>query len=280
MLFGLGAYGLWGVLPVYFKIIDKVTPLEILAHRVVWAFVVLLVVIAVLRRWALLVVASRSIALLAASTLFIAVNWFLYIWAVTSHHMVEASLGYFMNPLVNVVFGFAFFGERLLRQEKVAVAIAAVAVVWLTVAAGTFPWVSIALAVSFALYGLVRKIAHVTSIEGLTVETALLLPLAAGYLLDRREAGILAFGESRSLDLWLLAAGPLTAAPLLLFAAAVRRLRLTTMGILQYISPSIQFALAVLVYGEPMSATRLAAFVMIWISLAVYSSASISRPRS
>ena len=268
---------MWGVLPIYFRIIRAVTPLEILAHRIVWAFAVLLIVIASLRRWSLLAAASRSIALLAASTLFIAVNWFLYIWSVTNDHMVEASLGYFMNPLVNVLFGFAFFGERLLRQEKVAVAIAAAAVIWLTIGAGRFPWISIALAVSFALYGLMRKIALVTSIEGLAIETALLLPLAAGYLLYRYEAGVLAFGHSRSLDLWLLAAGPLTAAPLLLFAAAVRRLRLTTIGLLQYISPSIQFALAVLVYHEPLGANRLAAFVMIWISLAVYSTAGVAR---
>ena len=271
---------MWGVLPIYFKILGGVAPLEILAHRIVWAFAVLLVIVAVLRRWPLLAAASRSMALLSASTLFIAVNWFIYIWAVTHAHMVEASLGYFMNPLVNVLFGFAFFGERLIRQEKLAVALAAFAVAWLTIGAGTFPWISIALAVSFALYGLVRKIAHVTSIEGLTIETALLLPLAIAYLIDRRQAGLLAFGDSPALDLWLLAAGPLTAAPLLLFAAAVRRLRLATIGLLQYISPSIQFALAVLIYDEPLGVGRLIAFVMIWISLAVYSTAGFRRPSS
>jgi chloramphenicol-sensitive protein RarD len=245
---------------------------------VVWAFVVLLIVIAFLQRWPLLAAAWKRIGLLAASTAFIAVNWFIYIWSVTTNHMVEASLGYFINPLVNVLFGFWFFHERLLPREKVSIVLAAAAVLWLTFGAGTFPWISIALAISFALYGLMRKFAHVTAIEGLAIETALLLPLAIGYLLYRREAGILAFGTSRTLDLWLLLAGPLTALPLLCFAAAVRRLRLATIGVLQYISPSLQFMLAVMVYSEPFDRHRAIAFVLIWISLAIYSTASFKAP--
>jgi chloramphenicol-sensitive protein RarD len=279
IIFGVFAYLLWGVLAVYFKIVRAVGPLEILAHRIVWAFVVLLVVIAVSRRWPLLTTILRQrrvMILLAASTTFIAVNWFIYIWSVTHDRMVESSLGYFFNPLVNVLLGFLFLGERLLGREKVSVALAAVAVLWLTLSAGTFPWISIALAVTFGLYGLMRKLAGVTAVEGLAIETALLLPLAAAYMIHRARTGTLMFGHaSRSLDLWLLAAGPLTAIPLLLFAAAVRRLRLATIGLLQYISPTLQFILAVAVYKEPFGSERAVAFVLIWIAIAIYSTAGI-----
>jgi chloramphenicol-sensitive protein RarD len=214
----------------------------------------------------------RSILFLMATTCLIAVNWYLFIWAITSDHMVEASLGYFINPLVNVLLGFFFLGEHLRRTEWLSVAIAGAAVAWLAFGAGVFPWVSLALALSFGSYGLLRKIAGVASIGGLTVETVLLLPLAAGYLLFREQSGTLAFGHvSTRLDLLLLAAGPLTALPLLWFASAVRRLRLATVGLLQYISPTIQFTLAVTVYREPFDERRMVAFALIWVAIAIYS---------
>jgi chloramphenicol-sensitive protein RarD len=281
ILFGVAAYVWWGVVAVYFKIVRAVAPLEILAHRIVWSFIFLLATIAVLRRWpqlALVFAKRRTLALLAVSTTLIAVNWFIYIWAVTNNRMIEASLGYFINPLVSVVLGFFALNERLQGRERIAVLLAAAGVLWLTFGAGLFPWISLALAVTFALYGLVRKVSGVTAIEGLMIETALLLPLAFAYLMFRLDANVLAFGHmSRSLDLWLLAAGPITAFPLLWFAAAVRRLRLSTIGLLQYISPTIQFALAVMVFDEPFGSERLIAFILIWCAIVVYSTANIGR---
>ncbi len=275
LLYGLAAYGSWGFLAVYFKLIDVVAPLEILAHRIVWSVLVLVVLITATRGWPAMrqiVSNRRSILFLMATTCLIAVNWYIFIWAITRDHMVEASLGYFINPLVNVLLGFFFLGEHLRRIEWLSVAIAGAAVAWLAFGAGVFPWISLALAVSFGSYGLLRKIAGVASIGGLTVETVLLLPLAVGYLLFRDRSGTLAFGNvSTSLDLLLLAAGPLTALPLLWFASAVRRLRLATVGLLQYISPTIQFTLAVTVYREPFDEKRMVAFALIWVAIAVYS---------
>lgn len=275
VLFGIAAYGWWGFVAAYFKFVDVVAPLEILAHRIIWSVVVLLALVTFLRRWrsiAAIFRARRPLLFLLASTVLIAINWFVFIWAVTHSRMVEASLGYFVNPLVNVVLGFLFLREKLRRVEWSSVAIAAVAVVWLTAAAGVFPWISLILACSFGLYGLVRKLAGVPSIDGLTVETVILLPIAFIYLLQREVAGTLAFLHlSPGLDLLLLAAGPLTALPLLWFAAAVQRLRLATVGLLQYIAPTIQFLLAILVYSEPFGRNRFVAFLLIWIAIAVYS---------
>jgi chloramphenicol-sensitive protein RarD len=274
ILFGVAAYGFWGIVAVYFKWVREVPPLEILAHRIVWSLAVLLAGVTLFRRWPLLAAVvrnRRTIRYLAVTTCVIAGNWFLFIWAVTSNHMVEASLGYFINPLVSVLLGALVLREQLRRWEWISVAIAAGGVLWLTLASGVFPWVSLVLALSFGLYGLLRKLAGVAAVEGLTVETALLAPLAASLLFYRAGEGTLAFGSrSLSLDLLLVLAGPVTALPLLWFAAAVRRLRLATVGLLQYISPSIQFTLAVLVYGEPMNRARLAAFAIIWGAIVLY----------
>ncbi|HEX7705728.1 MAG TPA: EamA family transporter RarD [Thermoanaerobaculia bacterium] len=280
VLYGIAAYGWWGVVAVYFKIVRAVPPLEILAHRIIWSVVMLVLIVAVSRRWTALrtvLVSRRSLLFLLISTILIAVNWFVFIWAITRDHMVDASLGYFINPLVNVFFGFLFLGERLRRVEWVSVAIAAVAVLWLTLGAGVFPWISLVLAGSFGLYGLVRKLARVSSIEGLTVETTFLLPLALGYLFFLARSDALAFGDERSLDLLLIAAGPITALPLIWFAAAVSRLRLATIGLLQYIAPTIQFTLAVAVYREPFGPERFIAFGLIWLAIAIYSADNFRR---
>jgi chloramphenicol-sensitive protein RarD len=275
LLYGVAAYAWWGFVAVYFKLVRSVAPLEILAHRIIWSVAILLVMVTVARRWNAVrrvVTSRRLLGALAASTALIAVNWFVFIWAITRDHMVDASLGYFINPLVNVLLGFLVLRERLRRWEWVSVAIAATAVIWLTVGAGVFPWISLTLAFSFALYGLVRRLAGVASIEGLTIETAILLPLAVGYLVHRASAGTIAF-NSRGVwfDLLLVAAGPITALPLLWFAAAVQRLRFATVGLLQYISPTLQFFFAVAVFHEPFDSGRLVAFVMIWIAIVIYS---------
>ena len=278
LLYGVAAYAWWGFAAIYFKLVHEVPPLEILAHRVVWSIVILVLLITMMRRWpsALAVVRSpRALLWLTASTLLIAVNWYTFIWAVTRNHMLDASLGYFINPLVNVVFGFLFFGERLRTWEKVSVALAAVAVLFLAVTAGVVPWIALLLATSFGLYGLVRKLAGVSSIEGLAVETALLLPVAIAFLLWRGQQSALAFGGSLRIDLLLIAAGPVTALPLLWFATAVRELRLATVGLLQYIAPSLQFMLAVAVYHEPFRGAKPVAFLLIWIAVAIYSTDNV-----
>lgn len=277
LAFGVGAYVFWGVVAIYFRFVRSVAPLEILAHRIVWSVVVLALIVAISRRWTLLrgaIRVPRSVGLLFVSSILIAVNWLVFIYAVTTDHLVDASLGYFLNPLVNVLLGFLVLHEKLRRIEWLSVGIAAVGVTWLIAGAGVFPWISLVLAITFALYGLTRKVAGVTSIEALTIETAILLPVAAAYLVYRAAQGTLAFAHvSTSLDLLLVAAGPLTAIPLLLFASAVRRLRLATVGLLQYISPTIQFVLAVAIFHEPFGKERLIAFAIIWTAIAIYASA-------
>lgn len=275
LLFGVAAYAWWGLAAIYFKAVGIVPPLEILAHRIAWSVVVLVLLVTITGRWraiAAVIAAGKPLLFLLASTILIALNWYVFIWAISASRMVEASLGYFINPLVNVLFGFLFLGERLRTWEWVSVALAGVAVGWLTLGAGAFPWISLVLAVSFALYGLLRKLARVASIEGLTIETVLLLPLALGYLVMLDRGDRLAFGaHGWELSALLVAAGPITALPLLWFAAAVRRLRLATIGLLQYIAPTLQFMLAVLVYGEPFGGARVIAFALIWSAIALYS---------
>jgi len=279
ILFGIATYGFWGFVAVYFKLLVGVSPLEILAHRIVWSVVVLVAIITILRRWpelALVARNRRSLRLLLMSTVLIAANWFVFIWAVTHNHLVEASLGYFINPLVSVLLGFIVLHEHLRTIEWLSIALAAMAVTWLAVGGGTFPWISLSVAFSFGFYGLVRKMAAVPPLEGLTIETAILLPIASGYLLHRAAAGTLMFGHaSHSLDLLLMAAGPITAIPLLWFGAAVRRLRLATVGLLQYMTPTIQFCLAVAVYHEPFGSRKIVAFALIWCAVAMYTVANL-----
>jgi chloramphenicol-sensitive protein RarD len=280
--YALGAYTAWGLIPAYFKAVAPTPALELLAHRVLWSFLLLLAVgvwqdrLQALRRAAF----DRAVlARLALSTLLIAVNWLIYIWAVFGGRIVEASLGYFLTPLVNVLLGVVVLKERLERPVAIAIAIAAAGVVWLALLGGRPPWISIGLALSFGSYGLVRKLAHgVGAVAGLTVETALLTPLAIGYLFLARAHGTLVFGHGpATLDVLLLLAGPITAIPLLMFAGAVRRLPLTSLGVLQYISPSVQFLLAVLAYGEPFTAPQAAAFSLIWLALALFAVHSLRR---
>ena len=279
ILFGIATYGFWGIVAIYFKLLVGVTPLEILAHRIVWSVVVLVAIITILRRWPTFALVARnrnSIQLLMVSTVLIAVNWFVFIWAVTHNHLVEASLGYFINPLVSVLLGFIVLHEHLRTIEWLSIGLAAMAVTWLATGAGTFPWISLSVAFSFGFYGLVRKIAAVPPLEGLTIETAMLMPVAGGYLVYRAAMGTLMFAHtSHSLDLLLIAAGPITAIPLLWFAAAVQRLRLATVGLLQYITPTIQFCLAVAVYHEPFGSRKLVAFALIWCAVAMYTVANL-----
>lgn len=281
LAYGVAAYGLWGFMPLYIKAVSAAPVLEVLSHRIVWALALLLTLTwrqGQLAGFRAAFRPGRGLAILCVSTVAIAANWLVYIFAVVHGRMLEASLGYYINPLVNVLLGVIVLHERLERPVKVAVAIATVGVLWLALRAGHLPWISLVLAASFGTYGLMRKLAPMGAVVGLAVETALLLPFAGGYLVWAAAAHRAAFlSGPRSLDLLLLLAGPVTALPLLLFAGAARRLELSALGLLQYLSPTVQFLLAVLVYGEPFDAARAVAFGFIWTALVLFAIHSLRR---
>jgi len=272
--YGLLAYLCWGFFPVYFKAVEVVPPLEMVAHRIVWSLAFLLLVISWKGAWRevwRVLTTPKTVAALTVSTLLIATNWFVFINAVSIGEVLQSSLGYFINPLVSVLLGFLFLGERLERAQWVSLALAATGVVYLGVEYGHIPWLSLILAFSFGLYGLVRKSLHVEPLVGLTVETLLLAPFALGYLVRLHQAGTGIFlTHSRQLDLLIPMAGVITAIPLLLFAAAAKKLRLATIGFLQYITPTMHFLLAVTVFGELFSHTELVSFLFIWCGLVLY----------
>ena len=269
------AYTAWGFLPVFFKQLIQVNAFEIVLHRMVWSVVFLLCVLTVLKRWAWLRSVARQPRVLlafAVSALLLSANWSVYVWAVQNAHVLDASLGYFILPLVNVALGFAFLNERPRPVQWLAVALAAAGVLWLTLQAGRLPWVALLLAITFGIYGLLRKLAKLGALEGLTLETLLLSPFAVGLLAwwAWHGQGALVQGDAATLG-WLLLAGPLTAIPLLLFAAGARRLPMATLGILQYISPSLQMLLGVWLYGEAFEPARAIGFYLIWLALVLYS---------
>jgi chloramphenicol-sensitive protein RarD len=275
IVYALLAYSLWGLLPLFFKQLADVPSLEVVAHRTVWSLVVVLVLLAVRRQWSWVAQAVRKPRVLGAfalSALLLSCNWLTYVWAVQHHHVVDASLGYFVMPLVNVALGFVFLHERPRPVQWVAVALAAAGVLWLAAQAGRVPWIALVLALSFGFYGLLRKVAVLGALEGLALETLLLAPVAAVGLAwwTLQGQGALAQGSLSTVG-WLVLAGPMTAVPLLLFAAGARLIPLSTLGILQYISPTLQFALGVWVFHESFEPTRLVGFALIWIALVVYS---------
>lgn len=275
MLYAALSYLMWGLFPIYFKALQAIPAPEILLHRMLWSLLLLLLILAARRQWAWLgrvLHQPRVLAGFALSSLLLASNWLLYIWAVNSHHVVDASLGYFINPLVNILLGYVILKERLRPVQWLAVALAAAGVAWLTWQAGHLPWIGLLLAVTFGAYGLLRKTASLGPLEGLSLETLLLFPLAFAYLLYLSLHGQNSFGNEPSTIQWLLvAAGPITAIPLLLFAAGARRIPLSLMGLLQYLSPSLQLLLGVWLYHEPFDAARLAGFSVIWAALVLYS---------
>lgn len=280
--FGLGAYLIWGFLPLYFLLLAGVTAGEIVADRVVWSLVLLIGILAVAGRFGKLLAVlrnPRTLGLLTISAALISVNWLIYIWAVQNGHVLAASLGYFLNPLVNVLLGVVVLGERLKRTQMAAVALAAAGVAVLASGAGTGLWISLSLAFSFGLYGLVRKVAPVESLEGLTVETALLTPFALAYMAWLASNDALIFGDAPGLTALLVLAGAVTAVPLLLFAGAARRLPYSTLGLLQYLAPTLQFLLAITVFGESMTTAHIVCFALIWSGLALYVLSSVRKPR-
>ena len=279
MLYAVGAYVAWGFLPIYWKALHSLPALEILAHRVAWGALVAIVLVTYRLRWDWLGAVlgnRRTLLTFVASALLLSFNWFVYIWAVNAGYVIETSLGYFINPLINVLLGVLFLRERLRGGQALAIAIAAGGVLYLTFQYGALPWSALALASSFGLYGLLRKTASIGSLEGFTLETLLLFVPAVGYLIFREAQGGAAFGHAGAgIELLLVGAGVMTAIPLLLFGAGARRLTLTSLGILQYIAPTLQFLLGVLVYGESLTPQRLIGFVLIWLALAVYTAEGI-----
>jgi chloramphenicol-sensitive protein RarD len=282
LVFAFAAYGAWGFFPIYFKALGGLPALEILAHRIPWSALFMAGWVALLGRWRDVAAALRSRATLralGASTALIAFNWGVYVWAVNAGRIVEASLGYFVNPLVNVLLGALFLGESLSRLARAAVALAAAGVLVLALHVGTFPWLPLSLALSFGLYGLLRKRAEVDAAVGLLVEMLLLAPLAVGWLAWLASRGDGAFGGGLRISLLLAASGVITALPLLWFGLAVHRLRLSTLGFIQYVTPSTQLVLAVLLYGEPFTRSHAVAFGLIWTSLGIYTAEAVWRQR-
>jgi chloramphenicol-sensitive protein RarD len=298
------AYVCWGLFPLYFMHLAAVPALQVVAHRVIWSLLFVLGLLAARGQWAWLRPALRDRRLLgisAVSALLLSANWLLYIWAVNHHHVLDASLGYFINPLVNVLLGTWVLKERLRRGQWAAVALAGVGVLWLTVQGGALPWVALLLAATFGLYGLMRKQAPLGALDGLTLETLMLAPAAlallagvlAGVLAPaaveapsmaiRATNALLAVGAPSAVAhnasdaaatalpwLWLIGVGPVTAVPLLLFASGARRIPLSTLGLLQYIAPTLQFMCGLWVFHEPLSAARLAGYAVIWLALLIY----------
>lgn len=282
-LLGATAYTLWGSFPLYWPMLEPAGPGEILAHRIVWSLVVVTGLLVLRRRLGSLRQAlanRRSMLALVVAAVVIAVNWFTFIYGVNSERVVETSLGYFINPLVTVLIGVLLLGERLRTMQWVALAVALLAVLWLAIDYGRPPWIALVLAFSFGTYGLAKKKANAGAVEGLAVESVVLAPAALLYLWFLHQAGQGEFAaHGWQYALLLTTTGIVTAVPLLCFGAAATRISLTTIGMLQYITPSLQFAVGVLVYNEPMTAARWGGFVLVWIALAILTAEAISHRR-
>jgi chloramphenicol-sensitive protein RarD len=268
------AFLCWGLFPIYFRALGDVPPMQILAHRMLWSLLFLVIVLAVRRQWGWLnlVRKPRVLGSFIASAFLLSANWLVYIWAVTSGHVIEASLGYFINPLVNIMLGYLLLHERLRPAQWGAIALAGLGVAWLTWQGGTVPWIALMLATSFGAYGLLRKTAALGALEGLSFETMVLFPVAAAYVgwLTLHGENVFINTGSDTTRWLLVAAGPLTAIPLLLFASGARQIPLSVLGLLQYLSPTLQFLLGVWLFHEAFTAGRLVGFVMIWTALALF----------
>ena len=272
------AFFMWGVFPLYLKTLKAIPPLEILSHRVFWSFVMLALILTLRHQWGWITSIKKNPRITAAfiaSASMLAINWVVYIWSINHDRIVDASLGYFIAPLFNVLFG-VMLGERLRLWQWISVGLAATGVAWLTISAGQLPWIGLTLAFTFGLYGLLRKTASLGALEGLTLETLVMLPLSALFLLLPESGSSHAFVNAGiNTSLLLIAAGPVTAIPLLLFAYGARRIPLSLVGILQYIGPTIQLLLGIYLYNEAFSSTKLIGYGLIWCALGLYSIESL-----
>lgn len=274
ILFAAGAYLCWGLLPVYWKALQQVAATEILAHRMTWSLLVVLLLLAARRSWNWVrpvLRDRRTLLTFTVSALLLAANWLIYIWAVNADHVVETSLGYFINPLMSVALGMVFLRERLRPAQWIAILIAAAGVLFLTINHGRLPWIALGLALTFAFYGLLRKTATLNSLEGLALETGVLFLPALLYLIHLERQGVGSFGHvAPTTSFLLMLAGAATTIPLLLFASGARRIPMTVLGVLQYIAPTLQFVLGVFVFGESLTTERLIGFVFVWIALLIF----------
>lgn len=281
--FGVGAYAVWGLSPLFWNLVEGVGVTELLVHRIVWAIPLLAVAIAAVRAWPAvrdLLGNLRRAAWAGTAGILLFTNWAIFLWAVTNERVVDASLGYFINPLVSVALGVVVLHERLRRTQWLAVAIAAAGVVWLTVRVGTVPWVALVLAGSFGVYGLIKKREGATpALVSLFSEISLIAVPAVVVLLLVPNDGTIGFGDGPGVTLFLIAAGAITVIPLVLFGAAARRIPLSTVGILQYIAPTLQFLIGVVVYGEDLGTDRLIGFLFVWAALAIYTADGLRTAR-
>ncbi|MES0446434.1 MAG: EamA family transporter RarD, partial [Desulfobacterales bacterium] len=272
------AFLIWGLSPIYWKVLRNIPAFEIIMHRVIWSFLFLIIILVFQRHLNELIAAlknRRTYLILLPTTILLGFNWFIYIWAVNNEHILQASLGYFINPLINVLLGMVFLKERLRPLQAVSLVLAGIGVLYLTFHYGAFPWIALSLAFAFGFYGLIRKVAPVSSLVGLSVEMLFLAVPALAYIvfLDNNGTGAL-FRISIKIDLFLMGAAFLTALPLLLFTRGARRLNLSTLGFLQYLSPSCMFLLGVYLYNEPLLNAQILTFVLIWTALLIYSTDS------
>ena len=274
ILAGIGAYILWGLFPIYWRLLEEVPAIEILANRMVWSFAFVAILLTVQKDWHWLREVSRNRKTMLTYTLaaiLLSVNWFTYIWAVNAGYVVEASLGYFINPLVNFLLGVIFLGEKLRGGQVAAVVLAGLGVVYLTVSYGSLPWISLVLAFTFGMYGLIKKTARLESMHGFSLETMVLFLPALFSLLYRESSGVGTFVQLGAVvTLLLVLSGPVTSIPLLLFGYSARRIPLSMLGFIQYIAPTLQFLLGVFVFAEPFPPARMVGFSIIWMALLVY----------
>ncbi|MDD2922923.1 MAG: EamA family transporter RarD [Anaerolineales bacterium] len=273
IIYGIGAYVFWGFFPLYWKLLKSVPAIQLIGHRIIWSFLLLLVVVAITKKWTdfRAIVNAKILRIYAIASILIGANWLMYVWAVNSNYIVETSLGYFINPLISVMLGVIFFKERLRIAQWIPVALAALGVIYLTYVYGRLPYIALSLALTFGLYGLVKKLSPLGSLYGLTIETGILFIPALAYLIFTESAGTAAFlHASLASDLLMIGAGLVTTIPLLMFASAARSIPLWVVGLLQYIAPTIQFLLGVFVYKEPFSHNQLTGFGMVWFALAIF----------
>ena len=282
IIYGLAAYALWGLVPLFWPLVKRASALELLAHRVLWSLVVcvILLITVVPRGWWSRIGHRRSLIMLGGAAAVVSVNWGVYIWAVNHGHVVETSLGYYINPILSILVGVILLRERLVPVQWASVGLAAAAVVVLTIDYGRLPWIALTLATSFATYGLLKKRVNGGAVETMTVESALLTPIALGYLIYLQSTGTLTFGHlGWSHSLLVMATGLVTVVPLLFFSSATTRLPLSTLGLLQYLAPTLQFLLGVLYFGETMSLGRWIGFGLVWIALVILTAYGLHRAR-
>ena len=274
VLYGIGAYILWGFFPIYWKVLHEVSALQVIGHRIGWSFIVLIIFILITKQWQefrSVAFSPKTIVMYTVAGVLLSINWLIYVWGVNAGFIVETSLGYFINPLLSVLLGVLFLRERLRPAQWIPVILAAVGVIYLTVVYGRPPWIALSLAFSFGFYGLVKKLAPLGSLYGLTLETAIVFPIALVYLIFVETNGTGAFLHNGvRIDLFLAGAGIVTTIPLLMFASAAKQIPLTMVGILQYIAPTLQFLIGVFLYKEPFDRSHLIGFGIVWVALIIF----------